>query len=308
MKPNIGENIKKLRNEKQVTQEQLAEHLCISYQAVSKWENSVTTPDIFLLPTIAEYFEVPIDELFKTNMKGYKNKAHRLFALYCYKHTKENFEKADAEFEKLIAENKIDKEDMVCYGQLYQFYAQDLNKKTEEIYNKAIKMGAEIESQLIYLLASQGRQKENIDKYEEIVKNNPDNARNWYLLAYSCGGNYGDGLNPEKALEICKKGLERFPNDVSLLNLCGELYRGLKKYEEAIDYFKKSVEQNPDMGGSYYGMAFTYKEMGKYKESIWAWEEVIALHDRIIFNAEEIELATDWPKREIAKLRELLEE
>ena len=38
MKPNIGENIKKLRNEKQVTQEQLAEHLNISYQAVSKWE------------------------------------------------------------------------------------------------------------------------------------------------------------------------------------------------------------------------------------------------------------------------------
>ncbi|MCL1858685.1 MAG: helix-turn-helix domain-containing protein [Oscillospiraceae bacterium] len=306
MKPNIGENIKKLRNEKQVTQEQLAEHLCISYQAVSKWENNVTTPDIFLLPAIAEYFEVPIDELFKVNMKGYKNKAHRLFALYCYSHTKENFEKADSEYEKLIAENKIDKEDMACYGQLYQFRAQDFNKKAEEIYNKSIEMGAQMEGQLRYLLATQGRHKENIEKYEERVKNDPDNAVNWYGLASSYSGTYGDGINPEKALEIIKNGLEKFPNDALLLNLYGETCRGVKRYDEAIEYFKKSVEQKPDMGDNYYGMAFTYNEMGKYKESIWAWEEVIALHERVIFNEEEIELATEWPKREIAKLQGFL--
>lgn len=38
----IGENIKKLRDERAVTQEQLAEKLCISYQAVSKWETGVS--------------------------------------------------------------------------------------------------------------------------------------------------------------------------------------------------------------------------------------------------------------------------
>ena len=71
MKLNIGENIKKLRNEKQVTQEQLAGHLLISCQAVSKWENNISTPDIALIPFIAEYFDVQIDELFKINMKFY---------------------------------------------------------------------------------------------------------------------------------------------------------------------------------------------------------------------------------------------
>lgn len=308
MKPNIGENIKKLRSEKQVTQEQLAEHLCISYQAVSKWENNVTTPDIFLLPAIAEYFEVPIDELFKVNMKGYKNKAARLFSIHQHRgQTKENFDKADEEYEKLFAENKADSEDMLNYGMLNQFYAQALNGKAEKLFNQSIEAGNEnAEGQLRYLLKTLGRDKENIEKYEGKLTNNPDNIKNWYMLASSYSGNYGDGVNPEKALEICQKGLEKFPNAASLLNLYAEICRGLKKYEDAIAYFKKSIEQNHDMGSSYYGMAFTYQDMKNYKEAIWAWEEVIALHGRLGIPDEEIEMGTEWPKKEIAKLQTLL--
>lgn len=46
MKIEIGQRIKSLRIEKGVTQEELANHLGLSYQAVSKWENNVSTPDI----------------------------------------------------------------------------------------------------------------------------------------------------------------------------------------------------------------------------------------------------------------------
>ena len=62
---NIGENIKKLRAEKGVTQEQLAEHLSITYQSVSKWENNITAPDVHLIPAIAKYFGMSIDKLFQ---------------------------------------------------------------------------------------------------------------------------------------------------------------------------------------------------------------------------------------------------
>ena len=307
MKINIGENIKKLRAEKQVTQEQLAEYLCISYQAVSKWENGVTTPDIFLLPKIAEYFDVPIDELFKTKA-DYKNRAARLLAIYEHRQTNENFNKADAEYEKLIAANKADGTDMRSYGILNQFHALELNKKAEKILNQAIGMGRKGEAQLIGLLASQGRNQENIDKYEEITKNEPNDPLNWYMLAYSYGGDYGKGnnTNPEKALEICKKGLEKFPNHDGLLSHYAEICRGLEKYDEAIEYFKKSIAQNPNMGDPYYGMAFTYTDMKKYKEAIESWEEVIALYNRLGLCEEEIEMGTEWPKREIEKLRRLL--
>lgn len=67
MNINIGENIKKLRYKKQVTQEQLADFLNISNVAVSKWERGETYPDISFLPILAKYFDVTIDTLIGYN-------------------------------------------------------------------------------------------------------------------------------------------------------------------------------------------------------------------------------------------------
>ena len=61
---NIGGNIKRLRQQNNMTQDQVAEKLHVSYQAVSKWENNINAPDIALLPKIANLFGVSIDALF----------------------------------------------------------------------------------------------------------------------------------------------------------------------------------------------------------------------------------------------------
>ena len=60
----IGKNIAELRKNNGMTQEQLAETLGVSSQAVSKWENEVTMPDIMLLPVIAGCFDITLDELY----------------------------------------------------------------------------------------------------------------------------------------------------------------------------------------------------------------------------------------------------
>ena len=59
----LGLTISKLRKEKGMTQEELAEKVNISAQAVSKWENDISMPDISVLPVLAEIFDVSIDEL-----------------------------------------------------------------------------------------------------------------------------------------------------------------------------------------------------------------------------------------------------
>ena len=64
---NMGSVIKRLRTEHSVTQEELAAYLGISFQAVSKWETGTTMPDITLLPKLAAFFGVRIDELFSVN-------------------------------------------------------------------------------------------------------------------------------------------------------------------------------------------------------------------------------------------------
>ena len=60
----IGANIARLRKEKNMTQDQLANLMGISFQAVSKWENGLSSPDVSSFPMLADVFGVTIDELF----------------------------------------------------------------------------------------------------------------------------------------------------------------------------------------------------------------------------------------------------
>jgi len=316
---NIGSNIKRLRMEKGVTQEQFAQHLSITYQSVSKWENSITSPDLYLIPAIANYFEISIDELFQPNMQGYKNKAARLFALYEHRRTKQNFDRADAEFERLIEDNKADAEDYRNYGIMNQFHAKTLNNKAEEFLEKSIALGQDYrlssntantnitvamasEGQLRYLLQQMGRNRENIEKYEQAVKDSPGRVYNWggLIEAYAA-----DDL--EKALALAKECLVKFPDDGGLLFKCGYICKDLKRFGEAEAYFKKAVEKDPDGGSSYYHMAFMYTETKQYEKAIWAWEQVIALIGRLGLADEEVEMQTEWPRREIEKLRAMLD-
>lgn len=63
MELKIGKKIKLLRKKQRITQEQLAEKIGVSFQAVSKWENDIALPDITLIPVLANYFGVSTDEI-----------------------------------------------------------------------------------------------------------------------------------------------------------------------------------------------------------------------------------------------------
>lgn len=63
MNTTLGKRIAALRREKGLKQDELAEKLGVSAQAVSKWENDQTCPDISLLPSLSKTLGVSVDEL-----------------------------------------------------------------------------------------------------------------------------------------------------------------------------------------------------------------------------------------------------
>ena len=67
---NMGERIRELRRERALTQDEVARRLNISAQAVSKWENAVSYPDLEMIPPLAELLGVSIDALFREDAQS----------------------------------------------------------------------------------------------------------------------------------------------------------------------------------------------------------------------------------------------
>ena len=80
----IGENIRRLREEKGLTQEKVADELDVSYQAVSSWEREEYKPDLDKLMKLAEVFDVSLSALVEDKRKVFKTKE----AIYNWEHMK----------------------------------------------------------------------------------------------------------------------------------------------------------------------------------------------------------------------------
>lgn len=81
MQIRIGENLRKLRIKNELTQEKLAEVFGVSPQAISRWENNTTYPDVTMLPSIANYYNVSIDELIGMDEIRNVEKVNNVFSI-----------------------------------------------------------------------------------------------------------------------------------------------------------------------------------------------------------------------------------
>lgn len=150
----LSENIAFFRREKKITQEELADFVGVSKASVSKWENGQSMPDILLLPQLAAFFGVTIDELI-----GYEPQLNKEQIKKKYKELSENFVKMP--FEEAMEESrKMVQKYYSCYPFLYQVSVLWINH---------------------YMLAEEGKQQEILEEILKLCGHVIDNCKDIHI-------------------------------------------------------------------------------------------------------------------------------
>lgn len=211
MKPTIGEKIALLRKARNISQTELAEYLFLTPQTISRWEVGNGTPEITLLPKIAAFFRVSIDELFGiTSIE----RAEDLVCKY-----------------SVLRDDRSFQEAMECVNSQLQSIDASLENGAEDSTELAENRD-KLEAEKLHLWIQRGREAFKrayaiADSFVKKTEGNPEHP--WYLrmrlqrnqLLISMG-------KSREALAACKADFAENPSAVTLhfyMSLLNDLYR-----------------------------------------------------------------------------------
>ena len=301
----IGMNIKQLRLEKHVKQETLADYLSVSAQAVSKWETGASDPDIALLPQIAGYFGVTIDELFEIpraeQMKRIQNMIWNERRI-----RPETFDRTVEYLEDVLKQKPNDAEVLTMIAELYNhrahsdheiasYYAERALDVDPEDENNAwaayleannapcgdgyldnhievirfIKNSVERHPELRFpriLLAENLLADHRLDEAEAVIAQmKKDDA----YLGYSAKLAFLRG-DREAALKLWKKAADEYPNRWQATDSLGEGYLMLGMNKEALEAFEKSftMQEAPRYTDGLLARAQVHEQIGDFEGAI----------------------------------------
>ena len=296
MNDNFSKNLRKLRLEKKLTQEQVAEQLGVSAQSVSRWETGATFPDVMMLPEISKLYGVLVDDLFKESLRGYDNLAERLVSAFEVNYKYEDFMAAVTEYERMIKEGCMDEGDYRGYCWLHMRMLQLCRKKMMEYCDKAMELCKEDKekyySNKIWKVAlrsdhlNEGQQ--CIEEQLQAVKEEPENVKEWVGLVTA----YYGAKQYEECYRVVQEAIAKFPEEPDFYNIAGDVCRELKKYEEAFAYWEKHLVFEKSELSALFAIADCSEELGDYKRAYEAFMKLaeIAVEDGYDVTAE-------WPLR-----------
>ena len=275
----LGKIIKQLRKETFLSQEQLAAKLNITAQAVSKWENEESYPDILFLPKIAAIFGVKIDELFDYKEDSAYQQIENMLDHERY-FTHADFSKAESFLLEQLSTNPNDLHALTVLGDLYHEYAIRLDEKAAAYTKQALALNPDDKSlhNTFHNAMHGGRLDWNvanhtalIQYYQNFVQEHPTIPRAYlYLL---------DNLIDDGRLDEAIKVLERrrtviqdcFNDFYRLL-----IYESTNGFQATRKEYDSYLEENQEWQ-AYFLVAGRYASHGEYLKAIALFEKSFAV-------------------------------
>lgn len=309
---NISENIVRLRHNKKITQEQLAEFTGVTKASVSKWENNQSTPDITILPQLAAFFDVTVDELIGYTPQLSKEQIQKLYQKFGKDFAERPFEEVMSETQDYV------KRYYSCYPFLLQIGILWLNhykmakddERRREICLSIEKLCRHIRtnckdirihgnSVVLQALAyfQIGRMQEVIDELEEFSVSNSFSSQSSVLLtqAYAVLGNMGKA-DEYAQISMYKNIMNLLANatcyiliHIENLSVCEET---IERVERLAEIYKLD-DLNPNNVASFeYQAALCYLAHGEKQKAVKHIEQFVHCLSKL-FSSEEMLLHGD---------------
>lgn len=279
-KMDIGKQIKAFRTAKGVKQEELAEYLGVSVQAVSKWETGASVPDIALLPNIAVFFGVTIDELFQIPNEAEFERMENMF----WKERRikaETFRHCIQFLEGVIQDEPRNVKAYTYLANLYNHRAKSDHELASEYAKKVLELNPEEKDGWVaFLEANNGvcgdewynNHFEVIEYFQEFLEKNPDN----FLGLYGIIENLLDDERYEEALPYIER-IRTVAKNYQYEIYMGDVMFGKGNLEKAVEYWNEAVEHYPEVWQAYCSRGDRFKKIGRYEEALADYEKCFVI-------------------------------
>ena len=283
MNIDIGAQIKKLRLSASMTQEQLAQKLGVSSQAISKWESGVNMPDIQMLPDLSVIFGVRIDELFamtdECRMERIENMIDSVRFL-----PDEEFCRTERYLKESCGRDATRAQATLLLAMLYNKRANEYHALASPLAREALRLipGKKDAHNAIFDAENGAYQdwnyinhRELIDFYKDEVRRHPEDIRNYFwlldVLIADCRTQEARAYAEEM-----RKITHSYHYEMYMGNIC----KAECKLPEALEWWEKMTQRKPDswIVWAEYGSAMA--KLGRYDEAMIYYKKAMPMRPR----------------------------